>query len=75
MTCRHKKFFYKKDKPPWRFVRGKKIHVVKYGFGDASKAGFGATIEVKNGIAYRYGTWTEVGEESSSNFRELENLA
>ena len=69
------KSFFDQDKAPWRFVRGNKVHVVRYGFGDASKAGFGSTIQVKGGISFRYGTWTEQGNEASSNFRELENLA
>jgi len=54
--------FFDVDKAPWRFVRGKTVHVVRYGFGDASKAGFGSTLETENGS-------------QSSNFRELENLA
>ena len=61
--------------PPWRFVRGKKIYIAKYGFGDASKSGFGSTFMRNDGIAFRYGTWAGDGRDSSSNFRELENLA
>ena len=67
--------FFTPPIPPWRFVRGNKISMVKYGFGDASKSGFGSTIEVRNGISYRYGLWGADVQEESSNFRELENLA
>lgn len=67
--------FFDSDTPPWRFVRGKTIYLVRYGFGDASKSGFGSTIETAKGISYRYGTWGIDCESKSSNFRELENLA
>lgn len=67
--------FFSADSPPWRFVRGSKVSLVKYGFGDASKSGFGSTIEVENGIAYRYGIWGTDTRDESSNYRELENLA
>ena len=67
--------FFESEVPPWRFVRGSKIFVAKYGFGDASKSGFGSTFITDGGISYRYGTWGSDGRESSSNFRELENLA
>ena len=66
---------FKPDVPPWRFVRGKNIFVVRYGFGDASKSGFGSTIMKADGITYRYGIWANDGRKASSNFRELENLA
>ena len=46
-----------------------------YGFGDASGAGFGATIELDDGVQYQYGQWSaEITEKSSSNWRELANL-
>jgi len=67
-------YLFDTDTPPKRFVRGKDVYLAKYGFGDASKAGFGSTFQDKNGISFRYGTWSADGEEQSSNFRELENL-
>ena len=67
--------FFAPPIPPKRFVRGNKISMVKYGFGDASKSGFGSTIEVENGISFRYGLWGSDTQEESSNYRELENLA
>jgi hypothetical protein len=46
-----------------------------YGFGDAWKAAFGATIQIKDGLFYQYGQWsTEIVERESSNWRELSNL-
>mmetsp|Transcript_20351 Transcript_20351/g.28604 ORF Transcript_20351/g.28604 Transcript_20351/m.28604 type:complete len:186 (+) Transcript_20351:5541-6098(+) len=61
--------------PPWRFVRGKSIWSVCYGFGDASKNGFGASIDIgRKGVWYRFGTWGTKEEAESSNFRELNNL-
>lgn len=68
-------YFFDRDIPPKRFVRGQKIFMARYGFGDASKAGFGSTFETPKGISFRYGTWNADGEGKSSNFRELENLA
>jgi len=68
-------YFFNVEVPPRRFVRGKNIYLAKYGFGDASKAGFGSTFQSKDGISFRYGTWSSDGEEQTSNFRELENLA
>ena len=60
--------------PPDRLIRGKSINVVKYGFGDASKAGFGASWEGKSGIRYRYGVWGADMDDESSNLREFTNL-
>ena len=38
--------FLNSPTPPWRFVRGKRIVSVRYGFGDAAKSGFGASFEL-----------------------------
>jgi hypothetical protein len=49
--------------------------VALYGFGDASGSAFGATLQVGNKIMYHFGQWSEqVADESSSNWRELNNL-
>jgi hypothetical protein len=63
------------EDPPSRPVRpGRRAHAV-YGFGDASKDGFGASIEIEGkGIVWRSGTWTRTMREESSNFREFRNL-
>ena len=64
------------DIPPFRLVRGNKIAVVKYGFGDASGEGFGASwMSNKAGVRFRYGVWgRDANEGKSSNYRELKNL-
>ena len=69
------KIFLSATKVPWRFVHGNKIGIALYGFGDASKAGFGASLEELDGnIWFRLGVWGSVLENESSNFRELINL-
>jgi hypothetical protein len=61
--------------PLLRRVRGRKTGQVLYGFGDASKAAFGATIQIEDRLLYQYGQWsTEIAESESSNWRELSNL-
>jgi hypothetical protein len=48
---------------------------VFHGFGDASGCGFGATIQIGDGIHFEYGQWcSEITEERPSNWRELNNL-
>ena len=66
--------FFKATTPPWRFVRGKIVFEVRYGFGDASKSGFGASLEQDGDVWYRLGIWGKDSEEDSSNYRELNNL-
>jgi hypothetical protein len=63
------------DAPPlWR-VRCQKKCTAYYGFGDASGAGFGATLQISDSIYYKYGQWTsEVTESEPSNWQELNNL-
>jgi len=62
------------DTPPDRLIRGFSIDVARYGFGDTSKAGFGASWQEKNGISHRFGTWGKDVAAASSNFCELKNL-
>ena len=66
--------YFESKLPPRRLVRGNKVMVVRYGFGDASGAGFGSSWETKDGVKYRFGVWGGDKEESSSNFRELKNI-
>ena len=66
-------------KPPWRRIRPHRSASVFYGFGDASGAAYGATLQKaghsSNAITYQYGQWTTtISEEESSNWRELANL-
>ena len=60
--------------PPLRVVRSNKRFEAQYGFGDASKSGFGATIQIGEDIKYVYGQWCDDMMEESSNYRELNNL-
>ena len=67
------------EKPPWRKVRPGRSASVFYGFGDASGAAYGATLQeagnAQGGVTYQYGQWTtSISEEESSNWRELANL-
>jgi hypothetical protein len=65
----------KSDTPPLKRARCKRSAKCYYGFGDASGSGFGATIQINGKIHYEYGQWSsEVTEERSSNWRELNNL-
>ena len=66
---------FQHDQPAVRLVRPTSIAVVVYGFGDASKGGFGSTLGRLDGTTtFRYGTWGRDGDSVSSNFRELANL-
>jgi len=62
------------DNPPTMLVRPRHKVTVKYGFGDASGAGFGSSISGASGLRIRYGVWGTDNEGRSSNFRELRNL-
>lgn len=64
-------------KPPKRRVRPLSSASVYYGFGDASGAAFGATLQHALGsdIHYEFGQWrASVTAEESSNWREFTNL-
>lgn len=61
--------------PALRKVRRGKPCIAIYGFGDASGAGFGATIDRPDiGLVGRFGLWGRDAEDESSNYRELRNL-
>jgi hypothetical protein len=63
------------EKPPLQRVRCRKVGRAYYGFGDASKSSFGATVQIDDVLEFEYGQWTtEAGETNSSNWRELNNL-
>jgi hypothetical protein len=66
--------FFARDDPPIIHDRSFSVHVVRYGFGDASGTGFGSTIQTKNGLKYRIGVWVSDDEGESSNYKELENV-
>ena len=65
------------EQPPSSLLRGDKIMVVRYGFGDASGNGFGATWnkQKSSDISYRFGIWDEEDNDGrSSNYWELTKL-
>jgi len=62
------------EKPITRVVRSNHVYTVLYGFGDASSAGFGASVERPDGTQGRFGLWARDEDKESSNFRELLNL-
>jgi hypothetical protein len=61
--------------PPLRAVRCWESGTFLYGFGDASGAAFGASVQVADTIKYQYRQWIAiVMEEDTFNWRELANL-
>ena len=65
------------DEPVKRLIRGRNLWEVIYGFGDASGSGFGSSFVKagdENKIYFRFGRWGSDLDDSSSNFRELNNL-
>jgi hypothetical protein len=45
--------------PPLRRIRASSTVKVMYGFGDASKGGFGWSIDFGDGVRYEFGEWCE----------------
>ena len=60
--------------PPVLLIHTKKIFIARYLFGDASASGFGVTSSEDQKLSVEFGTWTEIGSESSSNYREFANF-
>jgi hypothetical protein len=60
--------------PVKRVIRRKRVTTAIYGFGDASAGGFGASLDLPEGIHGRFGVWGRDEEDKSSNYRELCNL-
>ena len=66
--------FFSLDEPPKVTERTANVQMAVYGFVDASKSGFGASIDYENGMRYRIGIWGKDQEDESSNYREFANL-
>jgi hypothetical protein len=63
------------EEPPSRSVRPGKRATAIYGFGDASKDGFGASFEIEGvGLVWRSGNWNWSMRDESSNYREFRNI-
>ena len=62
------------DLPPIITERTSSVQLVIYGFVDASKSGFGSSIDYNGAIKYRIGTWGLDQDNESSSFREFCNL-
>lgn len=65
---------FSSEQPPVRYVRSKQIRVASYSFTDTSGGGFSQSMVIQGKLHFAHGTWTEEGEQASSNYRELENL-
>jgi len=66
--------FFELDIPPVITHRSTNVRLVAYGFVDASKGGFGASIDYGQFTKYRVGIWGADTDTESSNFREFSNL-
>ena len=63
------------SQPVVRRIRSGQTKMVVYGFGNASAAGFGATVDrPRQGLFGRFGIWGKDAKDGSSNYRELRNL-
>jgi len=65
---------FSQSAPSERLIRGTAISEARYGFGDASQAGFRALWARTGGIKYRLGIWGKDEAENLSNWQELQNL-
>jgi hypothetical protein len=55
--------------PPLRRIRASSTVKLLYGFGDASKGGFGWSIDFGDGFRYEFREWCEDIQNESSNYR------
>lgn len=68
------KSFFNQQQPSVITERSRNVQFVIYGFADASKSGFGASLDFGAHTKYRIGVWGSDGENESSNFREFANV-
>jgi hypothetical protein len=67
--------FFELPLPPEIQARWHNIHLLLYGFADASGGGLGSTVTVPgSGIRCRVGVWGKDEENESSNYKEFENV-
>ena len=68
------KKFFSTSNPPITTHRSTNYQLIAYGFADASKGGFGASIDYETHSKFRIGVWGKDSEDESSNFREFNNI-
>jgi hypothetical protein len=69
-----REFFYLPS-PPEIQARRNQIHLLLYGFADASGGGLGSTVIIPgSGIRCRVGVWGKDNENETSNYKEFENV-
>jgi len=66
--------FFESESPVEVPVRSKHVAYVVYGFGDASKEGFGNSLLLNDGLSIHIGIWNYASKDKSSNFREFRNV-
>jgi hypothetical protein len=65
---------FSKMTPAQTLVRASRVYTILYVFADASGSGFGSTVLGNDRIRYHIGTWDLDTQDSSSTFREFENV-
>ena len=66
--------FFTNSAPPIVTHRSSNYQLIAYGFADASKGGFGASVEYQDHSKFRVGVWGKDMDNDSSNFREFNNI-
>jgi hypothetical protein len=67
--------FFDLGKPPEVQARRHQVHLLLYGFADASGGGLGSTVTILGvGVRCRVGVWGKDDEFESSNYKEFENV-
>jgi flavin-dependent dehydrogenase len=62
------------EPPPLHIIRARSTVEVMYGFGDASKGGFGWIIDFGDGVRFECGEWCEDIQKESSNYHKFRHL-
>jgi hypothetical protein len=60
--------------PPIHIIIASSTVNFLYGFGDASKGGFGWSIDFGNGVSFEFGEWCEDIQTESSSYHEFRNF-
>jgi len=68
------KIFFSTENPPIVTHRSANFQLIAYGFVDASKGGFGASVDYQSHSKFRIGVWGKDTESDSSNYRDFCNI-